>query len=114
VIGHDRHIESLTYSADGERILTAALDATVGLWDAETGLQLARVLTPSFPVAAAFREDPDRVLIAPLWGGPLYEWNTSIRHAMGFACRVAGRGFTEAEWSAHFGDRPYRQLCPNP
>ena len=40
------------------------------------------------------------------------EWNTDVTHAVDFACRVAGRGFTEAEWSAQFGSRPYQETCP--
>jgi len=109
--GHESHVSSLTYSPDGERILTSGLDATVGLWDAETGLLLARVVTPKYPVAAEFREDADRVLIAPLWEGPVYEWNTRVDNAIAYACRVAGRDLTEEEWAEQFGDRPPQRVC---
>jgi len=109
--GHKSHVSSLTYSPDGERILTSGLDATVGLWDAETGLLLARVVTPRYPVAAEFREDADRVLIAPLWEGPVYEWNTRVDNAIAYACRVAGRDLTEEEWAEQFGDRPPQRVC---
>ncbi len=44
VFGHDDDVSSLVYSQDGKRIVTAGLDATVSLWDPETGLLLARVV----------------------------------------------------------------------
>ena len=30
-----------------------------------------------------------------------------------FACRLAGRDFTEAEWRQHFGGRPWQPTCPD-
>ena len=52
-------------------------------------------------------------MIATDFGG-LYEWNTDPGHALEFACRLAGRDFTEAEWRQHFGDRPRQPTCPEP
>ena len=63
-------------------------------------------------MVAAFGRAPDSVLSVGLGKGPVYEWDTDVEHAVQFACRVAGRDFTEAEWSAQFGDRPYRETCP--
>ena len=105
-------IDSVTYSPDGARILAAGGAASVALLDGETGLLLARVLTPQHNTAAAFRQDPDSVLISTYDDGPIWEWDTDVSHALDFACRVAGRGFTEAEWASQFGSRPYRQTCP--
>ena len=98
---------------DGRRILASGESASVALVDGETGLLLARVLTPQRGNAAGFREDPDSVLIATVGNGPVYEWDTDVDHAVEFACRVAGRGFTEAEWSAQFGGRPFQETCPD-
>jgi WD40 repeat protein len=113
VVGHDGVVDSLTYSSDGERILTTGSDGSVSLWEGETGLQLAQVTAPVRPIAAEFGKDSDSVIIAPLWEGPVYEWNTQIDHAIAFACRAAGRDFTEAEWEHHFSDRPYQETCPS-
>ena len=113
VVGHHAWVDSLTYSPDGSRILTAANDGTVGLWEGETGQLLAHVEIPQRPIAAEFGEDPDSVIVAPLWEGPVYEWDTRVDHAVEFACRVAGRDFTEAEWVDHFPDRPYQETCPS-
>ena len=55
-------------------------------------------------MVAAFRGDADAVLIVDVGMGPVYEWNTDLEHAVDFACRVAGRDLSEAEWAAQFGD----------
>lgn len=112
VVGHDGVVDSLTYSTDGRRILTTGADGSVSLWAGETGLQLAHVATPQRPIAAEFGDDTASVIIAPLWEGPVYEWNTQVDYAIAFACRVAGRDFTAAEWEDHFPDRPYQETCP--
>jgi len=106
-------VASVTYSPDGARILASGGAASVALLDGETGLLLGRVLTPQHNLAAAFRKDPDSVLVTTHGDGPVFEWDTDVDHAVDFACRVAGRGFTEAEWSAQFGSRPFQETCPS-
>lgn len=108
---HDT-VLAVTYSANGEQVLTSGADSSNGLWDAQTGRLLARVVTPQRFTEAGFGREANSVLIAPLWGGPVYRWDTRIEIALGFACRVAGRDLTAAEWTEQFGDRPYRDVCP--
>ena len=105
-------IDSVTYSPDGARILAAGGAASVALLDGETGLLLARVLTPQHNTAAAFGRTRTRSLISTYDDGPIWEWDTDVSHALDFACRVAGRDFTEAEWAAQFGHSPYEATCP--
>jgi hypothetical protein len=114
VPGHSDIIRSVTYSLDGRRILTSAEDSTIGLWDGDTGLLVARLPVPQRAMIAAFRGDEDAVLSVDTGMGPVYEWNTDLERAVDFACRVAGRDFTEAEWAAQFGTRAYRETCPAP
>jgi WD40 repeat protein len=111
VIAHDL-VASLSYSADGKRILTSGLDATVALWDTQTGRLLSRLVTPERLLLAGFGKDPYTVLIATLFGGPVYEWNTRGDYAIDFACRNAGRDLTKAEWQEDFEHRPYQETCP--
>ena len=113
VTAHDK-VMDLTYSEDGSRLLTSGFDYKNALWDGRTGELLARVVTPHLVTEATFTGDRDTVLIAPLWAGAVFEWDTRPDHAVEFACRVAGRDFTEAEWTDHFGDRPYQHVCPQP
>ena len=113
VVGHQESVTSLTYAADGDRILTGGEDTGVGLWDG-TGELVTRILTPLRLPVAVFGADPDLVRIVDLYGGgPIFEWDTSVARAITFACRVAGRGFTEAEWQDNFGNRAYQETCPS-
>jgi hypothetical protein len=41
----------------------------------------------------------------------VYELDTRVAHWVEFACDVAGRNLTRAEWHDIFGDRPYRETC---
>jgi WD40 repeat protein len=103
---------AMTYSPDGKQILTSGDDASNALWDGRTGELLARVVTPQLVTEAGFGRHPWSVLVAPLFGGSVYEWDSRPRRAIDFACRVAGRDFTEQEWAQEFGARPYRPTCP--
>jgi WD40 repeat protein len=42
--GHERGVYSAVFSPDGKRIVTASLDKTARLWDAETGKPLGEPL----------------------------------------------------------------------
>lgn len=46
------------------------------------------------------------------FGGRTVHWHSRLEHAIAFACRMAGRDFTRAEWATHFGDRLFRTTCP--
>ena len=111
--GHATTVWGTVYSSDGSRIVTTGRDGSVSLWDGTTGELLGSVLLPEkVTSAAAFVADGSTVMIATDFGG-LYEWNTDPGHALEFACRLAGRDFTEAEWRQHFGDRPRQPTCPD-
>jgi len=61
--------------------------------------------------AQAWFAGPDPVLIA-YGSGELYEWNTNPQAWEQYACSVAGRNLTTAEWAGLFPDRSYRATCP--
>ena len=42
----------------------------------------------------------------------LYYWDTRTKAAIDFACRLAGRDLTQAEWQQTFGGRPWQPTCP--
>ena len=103
----------VTHSSDGERIVTSGLGASVGVLDGTSGQLLESVVTPEPGTTAAFGGDTSSVVIATFGDGPIWRWNTDVGYTVDFACRVAGRDFTEAEWSAQFGSLPYQKTCPH-
>lgn len=46
---HTDWVYDARYSADGRTVLTASKDASIGLWDVETGKLIKRILTPNVP-----------------------------------------------------------------
>ena len=69
---------------------------------ARPAMLLARVLTPQHDHRGRLPGGPGSVLIVDVGLDPVYEWDTDLEHAVDFACRVAGRDLTEAEWAAQF------------
>jgi WD40 repeat protein len=111
--GHTTTVWGTVYSSDGSRIVTTGLDGSVTLWEGRTGELLGSVLLPEKVTSTAgFVADSSTVLIASDFGG-LYEWNTDPGNSLEFACRLAGRDLTEAEWRQHFGERPWQPTCPD-
>ena len=43
--------------------------------------------------------------------GSLYTFATDVDEWIDFACRVAGRNLTRAEWREAFDDRPHESTC---
>ena len=105
--------EHLTYSPDGALLVSTDMTGRVSLWDGHDGTRLGTV-TPStvqlVPVFLPTDDGRNRLLLAGV-DGSLFEWDTSIDHAVDFACRVVGRGLNEAEWAMAFGSRPYQDVC---
>lgn len=61
--GHTANVTSVSYSADGAKILTASLDHSARIWDASTGAQLTTPLEHESAVSAsAFSVDGKRVV----------------------------------------------------
>jgi WD40 repeat protein len=112
-IGHDGNIVSVSFARDGATIATGGQDGRVSLWDGHTGalLSSATVGRPDAAAYAGFRPDGHTVSVAN-WDGEVYELDTRIERWIEFACEVAGRDLTQAEWRETFRDRPYRATCP--
>ena len=111
-VGHATTVWGTVYSRDGSRIVTTGEDGSVSLWDGVTGELLGSVLLPEkVTSSAAFGADESVVVIASDYDG-LYSWDTSTAHLVDFACRLAGRDLTEAEWLQYFGPRPWQPTCP--
>ena len=118
VQAHDAASYWAAFSPDGSHLVTNAQDGSVQLWDvakerltASTQLGADNLSGGAAASASAFRPDGRTVLIAPESGHAVYLWDPSPERALTFACRMAGRDLTEAEWADNFPDQPHRQVC---
>jgi DNA-binding SARP family transcriptional activator/WD40 repeat protein len=107
---HETEGRHLAWSGDGERVATNDSSGRVSLWDGRTSQLLGTVRPGDVDSATTFLDD-DRTLLIVGWDGAVYEWDTSLAHAVDTACGIVGRGLTEAEWRASFGGRPYQRIC---
>jgi WD40 repeat protein len=107
---------SLNYSDDGELLVSGAEDGGVSLWDAATLELLGTVYPPHLgkpvPAGAQFIGDTHDVAIAS-HDGRVYRWETDLDRALDFACQMAGRNLTEAEWAEFLPAQPYQSVCPD-
>ena len=107
---------SVNWSPDGSRLVTAGGDGTVRIYDAQTGQQIGTslpmpgqqqvndpyaVYSPDGRTIAA-TDSTGRVWLYPAAPGG---WET-------YACRLAARNLTRAEWTKFVPGQPYSRICP--
>lgn len=111
-VGHGVPTAWSAWSADGSRFATTGWDGSVVLWDGNNGTPLGNVLVPEEVfLNVAFLPDGETLLLAP-YTDSFYLWDTSVDHAVEFACRASAGDFDEAEWQNWFGSRTYQETCP--
>jgi hypothetical protein len=85
-------------------------DGTTRLIDLESGQQLGN----SFPIESGFTiplfTANGDLLIGDVNTATV--WPTSLAAWEHYACQVAGRDITPAEWANVLPDRPYQHVCP--
>jgi WD40 repeat protein len=108
-----RVVRTVSYAPDGTAFVATDADGWVKLFDGATGELLAQLVPghPGVTASAVFQPDGHTVLVAT-GEGDLYRWDTRLERAVEFACTLAGRQLTPAEWAEAFPERPYRQTCP--
>ncbi|MEU8610587.1 TIR domain-containing protein [Actinoplanes sp. NPDC048791] len=121
--GHSGGVESVAFSPDGRTMATGGRDNTVNLWDTARPAEPIRVATiPSGLAGEArevtFRRDGQTLAVTgqsrdavtvTLWS---YAKLNSLRNdPAGYACAIAGRGFSPSEWARHIPELAYRRTC---
>jgi hypothetical protein len=83
---------------------------TTTLWDVESRKRIGNTfpIEPGVVPAAQFASNGD-LIIDYLANAAV--WPTDLQTWVRFACRVAGRDLTRAEWKDLLPDRPYQHVC---
>jgi WD40 repeat protein/class 3 adenylate cyclase len=112
IIAAASNVVSVAYSTDGKLLAAGLRDGTSVLLDRATGETLGQPF-PAEPGAVPvllFSSNGQLVInytdTATIWPTGLAAWER-------FACQVAGRDITPAEWSSVLPGRPYQHLCPS-
>jgi WD40 repeat protein len=101
----------ISFSPDGRLFVASSSDQTATLWDVESRKRIGNTfpVEPAVIPAAYFSSKGD-VIIDYLAKATV--WPTALRSWIGFACQVANRDLTRAEWHDVLGERPYHHVCP--
>jgi len=109
---HDGSGNVIAYSADGTRAVSSGFDGSVSLVDGRTGELLGSAVLPEQTLASASFMHDDRTVLVASYQQSIYRWDTRPERARSFACAIAGRNLTHAEWAENFTNRPYEKTCP--
>jgi WD40 repeat protein len=103
-------VDSFSFATNGRLFAVSSADQTATLWD----LRARKRLGNSFPVrqgavpGAQFAPKGDLLIV---YLADAAQWPTDPRKWERFACQVAGRDLTRAEWSDLLPNRPYQHVC---
>lgn len=104
-------VEQIAFAPNGKLFAVSSNDLTTTLWSLGSRKELGGSF-PGSPGAAPVEafEPNGRLLIDYLSNA--FEWPTDVRTWERFACQVAGRNLTQAEWHDVLPNRPYMRICP--
>ena len=104
------NIAQMRFSPDGTMMVVSSFDGSTTLWDLRSRTQIGgsfpeRPNTITQPVF-----EPDGKLLIQ-YNSDAAEWPMDVGSWERFACHVAGRDLTPAEWHAILPARPYMHVC---
>ncbi len=104
-------ITQVSFSPDGRSYAVSSNDSTASVWDLQSGTRVGHTFGP-YPATdpTALFEHNGRLLINLLANA--IQWPMNLNTWEQFACRVAGRNLTRAEWREALPNRAYRPTCP--
>jgi WD40 repeat protein len=110
---HKAEVSSLAFSPNGETLASASKDGALILWDVTSAQFVYSLLSGSADggncktiSAVAFNADGSRLVST---GSEVLVWDLSVEGWRTRACKIAGRNFTEEEWTRYLPDEKYRQ-----
>jgi WD40 repeat protein len=105
------NVLGIAFSPDGRRLVASLFNGDTLLWDLQTGQRMGI----SFPAMTGAITEP---LFSPNgdllinYNGVAADWPTDLGSWERYACQVAGRDLTPAEWANVLPNRPYQHVCP--
>jgi WD40 repeat protein/class 3 adenylate cyclase/tRNA A-37 threonylcarbamoyl transferase component Bud32 len=106
-------VVQISFSPDGHSVVASSTDHTVRVWDLRARARLGDAFGPySGIIPDALFEPNGRLLIMLTSSYSAIQWPMNVDTWEQFACRVAGRNLTRAEWHDVLPNRTYQRVCP--
>lgn len=104
-------VVAMSFSPDGKSLAVSSTDESTTLWNLRSRTQVGDSF-PSRPlvITTPVFERNGRLLIDYLADAAERPMNVAAWER--YACQVAGRNLTQAEWRAILPNRPYMRVCP--
>jgi WD40 repeat protein/class 3 adenylate cyclase/energy-coupling factor transporter ATP-binding protein EcfA2 len=104
------NVAQISFSPDGTMMVVSSFDGSTTLWDLRSRTQIGG----SFPerpntITQPVFEPNGKLLIQ--YNSDAAQWPTNVASWERFACQVAGRDITLAEWHAVLPTRAYMHVC---
>jgi WD40 repeat protein len=105
------NIAEISFSPDGTVMAVASRDGSTTLWDLRTGAQIGGSFParPNVITVPVFEHD-GRLLIE--YQSDAAQWPMDVASWQRFACQIAGRDITPAEFHQILPTHPYMHVCP--
>jgi WD40 repeat protein len=103
-------IAQVSFSPDDRRFVVSSNDHTASVWDLGSRMRLGNAFGPYPGTVPAAMFEPNGHLLINLLSNAI-ELPTDVNTWERFACRVAGRDLTRAEWHDLLPNRAYQPVC---
>jgi WD40 repeat protein len=104
-------IAGVSFSPDGRQLVASSTDESTTLWNLPSHTQMGDSFPPRPDVITEPGFAPNgKLVIAYL--ADAAKWPMNVGAWERYACQVAGRNLTQAEWHAILPNRAYMRVCP--
>jgi uncharacterized protein with WD repeat len=109
----------VAFSPDGEYVVSGSDDNTARVWEATSGLEIARMIHDNCVLSVTFSPDGKYVVSGGFFDDAARVWVWQADDLIANACALLPRNLNRAEWKQYMGDvLPYPEkqedaTCPN-
>jgi hypothetical protein len=118
--GRGKWISSVAFSPDSSILASVSSDNAIILWDLQRRQPTGNPLKGHEDLVFSVAFSPDgRILASGSSDNTIILWDLqkglvpSVAFSKEYACRIANRNLTQAEWKQYLINEPYHKTCPN-